>query len=116
MGTESRSRLTWQVEQHEKEQVEHQNGARVHDDLHRRQEFRAHKHEYACYMQEEGENPEQAMDGISASHGQNRARDAGGRQIVEGSLSRKDGHFALDSIILVGIGSKHQLRVTGTYT
>jgi hypothetical protein len=95
MGAESRPRrLTWQVEQHEKEQVEHQNRTRVHNDLHCCQEFGAHKQEYTRYVQEEGENPEHAVDWISASHGQDRARDASGRQIVEGSLYRKDGHQA----------------------
>ena len=94
MGAESRSRrLARQVEQHEKEQVEHQNGARVHDDLHSRQELRADEQEDARHVQEERENPEHAVDRIAASHGQNRARDAGGRQIVEG-LSRKDCHRA----------------------
>ena len=78
-----------QVEQHEEEQVEHQDGARVDDDLHGCQEFRAHEQEYPCDVQEEGENPEHAVDGISSSDGQDRARDAGGGQIVEGNLSRE---------------------------
>jgi hypothetical protein len=51
MGAESPPRrLGRQVEQHEKEQVEHQNGARVHDDLHCGQEFRTDKQEDAGDM------------------------------------------------------------------
>jgi hypothetical protein len=70
MGAEwTPRRLTWQVKQHEYKQVEDQNGARVHNDLHACQEFCTHKQEYACDVQKEGENPQHAMGGISASHG-----------------------------------------------
>src|SRR5206468_8379693 len=43
-------------------------------------------------MQEQRKNPEHAVNRISASDSEDRARDAGGRQIVEGNLSRDDRH------------------------
>ena len=55
-------RLARQIEQHEKEQIEHQDGARVDDDLHGRQELRAHEHEDPGDVQEERENPEHAVN------------------------------------------------------
>ena len=80
MGAEAASRrLARQIEQHQKEQIEHQDGARVHDDLHGRQELSANEHEDPCDVQKQRKDPQHAVDGIAARDGQHRARDAGGR-------------------------------------
>ena len=91
MAAEPRpSLLVRQVEQHHDKEVEDQDGARVHDDLHRCQELRAQQQEDARHVQEERQHPEHAVDGIFPRHGQKRARDAGGRHVIEGC--GKQGH------------------------
>jgi len=71
--------LAREIEEHQEEEVEDEDGARVQDHLDRRQKFRAREQENACHVQEQREHPEHAVDRISASDGQNRAGDAGGR-------------------------------------
>jgi hypothetical protein len=80
VGAEAPSRrFARQVEQHDKEQIEDKDGARVHDDLNRREELCADEHEDPGDMQEQGKDPQHAVDRIAACDGQPRARDAGGR-------------------------------------
>src|SRR4030095_6446107 len=106
MGAEWRpDLLAWQVEQHQKEHVKHEDCASVHDDLHCCQEFRTHEQEYACDMEEQSENPEHAVNRISTRDGEDRARDTGSREVVEGDLSREDWHVTLDAAPTSGLQS-----------
>src|SRR4029450_1593590 len=90
MGAEPRTRgFTGQVEKHQKEQIEHKNRTGIDDHLNRRQELSAYKQEDARDVQEEGKDPQHAGDWILASYGQNGARDASRRQIIEAALNGK---------------------------
>ena len=85
MVAEPRTSLLFrQIDQHHHKEVEDQDGARVHDDLHRRQKLRTQQQEDTRHVQEERQHPEHTVDGIFPRDGQKRARDAGGRHVIEG--------------------------------
>ena len=84
MTTETRPRFFLrQIEQHYNKQVEHQDSAGVHDDLHRCQELRSKQEENPRHVQKKRQHPQHAMHWIFPGHGQQRAGDTGAGHVIK---------------------------------
>ena len=84
--------LAFDVQQHHHEQVEHQNGARVHDHLHGSQELGVQRHVQPGHMEKHDQQGEDAVDGIAKGHHQESGQDDDASEVIEEEQS----HVALN--------------------
>src|SRR4029077_12227193 len=75
--------LVRQIEQHYNEEVKNQDGASIHDDLYCCEEFCPQQQENACHVQEQCENPEHVVHGISPRDGQKCTGDTSHCHVIE---------------------------------